>query len=159
MTGSITSRLVESGVTLDPLPGPAGAYTPTLTVGDLLFTSGQVAADAQGRLVATGVLGSEVDLKTGVACARQCAVNVIRQVAATLGDLDRVRRVVKLTVYVASAAGFTDQPLVANGASELINDVFGVIGSHTRSAVGVAALPGGSPVEIEAILQIESAAA
>jgi enamine deaminase RidA (YjgF/YER057c/UK114 family) len=80
---------------------------------------------------------------------------VLTQVAAVLGDLDRIRRVVKLTVYVASAPGFTDQPLVANGASELINDVFGEIGIHTRSAVGVAALPGGSPVEVEAILQIE----
>ena len=155
MTGSVASRLAERGVALGPLPAPAGAYTATHTVGDLLFTSGQVAVDAQRGLVARGALGAEVDLETGIACARQCAINVVTQIAAALGDLDRVRRVVKLTVYVASAPGFTDQPSVANGASELINDAFGELGIHTRSAVGVAALPGGSPVEVEAILQIE----
>src|SRR5256885_1617432 len=155
MTRSIASRLAETGVTLGPAPAPAGAYTATHTVGDLLFTSGQVAVDADRGLVAQGVLGAEIDVETGIACARQCAINVLTQVAAALGDLDRVRRVVKLTVYVASAPGFTEQPRVANGASEFINDVFGEIGIHTRSAIGVTALPGGSPVEVEAILQIE----
>ncbi|OBK43193.1 RidA family protein [Mycobacterium sp. 1081908.1] len=155
MLGSIASRLAERGVTLGLAPAAAGAYTAALTVGDLLFTSGQVAVDGESGLVARGVLGAEVDLETGIACARQCALNVVAQIAAALGDLDRVRHVVKLTVYVASAPGFTDQPLVANGASELINDVFGEIGIHTRSAVGVASLPGGSPVEVEAIVQIE----
>lgn len=155
MTSPIASRLAESGIRLGPASAPAGAYTATLTVGDLLFISGQVAVDAEGSLVARGVVGAEVDIDTGIVCARQCAVNVIAQIAAAVGDLDRVRRVVKLTVFVASAPGFTDQPLVANGASALINDVFGELGVHTRSAVGVAALPGGSPVEVEAILHIE----
>ena len=155
MTGAVASRLAEHGVTLGAIPTPAGAYTATIGVGDLLFTSGQVALDAERGLVAKGTLGAEVDLDTGIACARQCAINVVTQIAAALGDLDRVRRVVKLTVYVASAPGFTDQPLVANGASELINDAFGELGIHTRSAVGVAALPGGSPVEVEAIVHIE----
>ena len=155
MTGSVTNRLAERGVALGPVPAPAGAYTATLLVGDLLFTSGQVAVDAERGLIARGAVGAGVDLDTGIACARQCAINVVTQLAAALGDLDRVRRVVKLTVYVASAPGFTDQPLVANGASELINDAFGGLGIHTRSAVGVAALPGGSPVEVEAIVQIE----
>jgi enamine deaminase RidA (YjgF/YER057c/UK114 family) len=155
MAGRIASRLADSGIRLGPAPAPAGAYTATLTVDDLLFTSGQVAVDPEGRLVARGALGAEVDLDTGVACARQCAINVVTQVAAALGDLDQVRRVVKLTVFVASAPGFTDQPLVANGASELITHIFGEIGIHTRSAVGVAALPGNSPVEVEAILQIK----
>lgn len=155
MPDIIATRLTEQGITLGPPPAPAGAYAATAVIGDLLFTSGQVAVDADHGPLASGVVGAQVDLATGVACARQCALNVLAQAVAALGSLDRVRRVVKLTVFVASAPDFIDQPLVANGASQLIRDVFGEIGIHTRSAVGVAALPGGSPVEVEAILQIE----
>lgn len=158
MTHTITTRMTARGIELGPAPAPAGAYTPTTIVGDLLFTSGQVAVHPEHGPVATGQLGAQVDLATGIACARQCGLNVLTQAAAALGTLDRVRRVVKLTVFVASTPDFTDQPLVANGVSELINDVFGEIGTHTRSAVGVAALPGSSPVEVEAILQIDGPA-
>ncbi|WP_019930737.1 RidA family protein [Nocardia sp. BMG111209] len=159
MTDTIAARLEERGITLGPPPAAAGVYTATVTVGDLLFTSGQVAADAEHGLLARGLLGREVDVPTGVACARQCAINVVAQVAAALGSLDRVRRVVKLTVFVAGTPEFTEQPIVANGASELIVDIFGEIGVHARSAVGVAALPAGSPVEVEAVFRIEAAVA
>jgi enamine deaminase RidA (YjgF/YER057c/UK114 family) len=154
MTDTTTANLAALGITLGTPPSVAGAYTPTLATGHLLFVSGQVAADTTG-LIAEGVLGAEVDIETGITCARQCAVNVLTQVAASLGGLDRVERVVKVTVYVASAPGFTNQPQVANGASELFNIAFGDDGVHTRAAVGVTALPGGSPVEVEAIFQIQ----
>jgi len=155
MTNTIAVRMAERGIELGPAPAPAGAYMATTIVGDLLFISGQVAVHPQRGPVGSGRVGGQVDLATGIACARQCALNVLTQAAATLGSLDRIVRVVKLTVFVASTPDFTAQPIVANAASELINEVFGDAGSHTRSAVGVAALPGGSPVEVEAILQIE----
>ncbi|HEY8341307.1 MAG TPA: RidA family protein [Egibacteraceae bacterium] len=146
-------RLAELGITLGEPPAPAAAYVPTVQTGSLLYTAGQVAT-ADGRLVASGVVGDDVDLDTGVACARACAVNVLAQLKAALGDLSRVRRVVKLTVFVASAPTFTSQHLVANGASELLAEVFGDAGRHARSAVGVASLPTGSPVEVEAIVEV-----
>jgi enamine deaminase RidA (YjgF/YER057c/UK114 family) len=121
--------------------------------GNLLYVSGQIAS-AGGELVAVGVCGRDVDLGTAQRCARQCALNVITQVKAAAGELSRVRRVVRLTVFVASDAGFTDQHLVANGASELIGAAFGDAGPHARAAVGVAALPNGSPVEVDAVVEV-----
>lgn len=147
-------RLAALGITLPDAPRPAAAYLPVQTVGDLLFTAGQVAVGPHG-LVAMGLLGASVDLETGVRCARQCAINVLAQLKAELGNLDRVRQVVKLTVFVASDPAFTEQHLVANGASELFAEVFGERGRHARSAVGAAALPTGTPVEVEAIVQID----
>jgi len=146
-------RLAALGVTLPDAPRPAAAYVPVVRTGDLLFTSGQVASDA-GTLVASGRVGAEVDLVRAQACARQCAVNVVAQLAAELGDLGRVARVVKLTVFVASVEDFTEQHLVANGASEFLAEVFGDLGRHARSAVGVARLPLDSPVEVEAIVEV-----
>lgn len=146
-------RLAALGLTLPEAPRPAAAYVPVVRTGDLLYTAGQVAADA-GTLVASGRVGAEVDLDTARACARQCALNVVAQLAAELGDLGRVARVVKLTVFVASAEDFTEQHLVANGASELVAQVFGYRGLHARSAVGVARLPLDSPVEVEAIVEV-----
>lgn len=146
-------RLSELGIALGSPPAPAAAYVPTAQSGALLFTAGQVAT-ADGELVASGIVGDDVDLDTGVACARACAVNVLAQLKAALGDLRRVQRIVKVTVFVASAPSFTSQHLVANGASELFADVFGDAGRHARSAVGVAALPTGSPVEVEAIVEV-----
>jgi enamine deaminase RidA (YjgF/YER057c/UK114 family) len=105
-------------------------------------------------LVATGRLGAEIDLDTGRACARQCALNLVAQLKAALDDLGRVRQFVKVTVFVASEPSFTDQHLVANGASELLADVFGDAGRHARSALGMASLPLGSPVEVEAVVQV-----
>lgn len=146
-------RLAALGIDLPDAPAPAAAYVGVVRSGDLLFTSGQVAA-ADGTLVARGRVGADVDLPTAVACARACAINVIAQLHAALGDLDAMHRVVKLTVFVASDPGFTEQHLVANGASELLVEVFGDQGVHARSAVGVAALPLGSPVEVEAVVEV-----
>ncbi len=147
-------RLQELGITLPPAPGSAGAYAQTISAGDLLYTAGQIAVDGDRGLIATGKVGLEVDADTARACARQCGLNVLAQLNHALGGLDRVVRVVKLTVFVASAPAFTQQPAVADGASELIAEVLGDAGVHTRAAVGVAALPLDSPVEVEATVQV-----
>lgn len=151
MTAS--ERLAALGVTLPEAPRPAAAYVGHVLSGDHLYTAGQLPM-VDGQLLATGLVGDAVDLATAVDCARQCAINVLSQVAASGCRMDDVRRVVKLTVFVASAPGFTEQHLVANGASEFIGQVFGDIGRHARSAVGVAQLPLDSPVEIEAVVDI-----
>ena len=146
-------RLTELGIELPTAPPPAAAYVPFVQTGNLLFTAGQVAS-RDGKMVAEGHVGAEVDLDTAVACARQCAINVIAQIKAALGDLSRVRRVVKLTVFVSSDPSFTQPHVVANGASELIGEVFGDAGKHARSAVGAPALPTNTPVEVEAIFDV-----
>jgi enamine deaminase RidA (YjgF/YER057c/UK114 family) len=147
------ARLAALGVELPTPPAPAAAYTPTARTGDALYVSGQVPME-RGSLVTTGKLGAEVPLEAGQRCARACAVNVLAQLKAALGDLTRVRRVVKLTVFVASEPGFAEQHLVANGASEFLGEVFGEAGQHARSAVGVASLPLNAPVEVEAIVEV-----
>jgi enamine deaminase RidA (YjgF/YER057c/UK114 family) len=147
------ARLAELGITLPDAPPPAAAYVPWVRTGDLVFTAGQVAV-AEGDLVASGKLGADVDVETGQRCARQCAINVLAQLKDAVGDLSQVRRVVKLTVFVASAATFTEQHLVANGASELIGEVFGDDGRHARSAVAAPSLPMDTPVEVEAIVEV-----
>jgi enamine deaminase RidA (YjgF/YER057c/UK114 family) len=146
-------RLAELGISLPDAPPPAAAYVPFVRSSSLVFTAGQIAI-ADGALVATGRLGDDVDLETGQAAARQCAINVMAQLQAALGDLSRVRRIVKITVFVASAPDFTEQHLVANGASALLGEVFGEAGVHARSAVGAAALPMGTPVEVEAVVEV-----
>ena len=146
-------RLAELGISIPKPPAPAAAYVPTMQAGSLLFTAGQVPV-GEGGLVAEGIVGDSVDMDTAVACARQCAINVIAQVKAAVIELSRVRQVVKLTVFVASTPTFTQQHLVANGASELMAEVFGDIGRHARSAVGVPSLPTNAPVEVEAIFDV-----
>jgi enamine deaminase RidA (YjgF/YER057c/UK114 family) len=146
-------RLAELGITLPQAPPPAAAYVPFVQTGSLVFTAGQVAV-RDGQLVATGKLGDGLDVPTGQACARQCAINVMAQLKAAVGDLSRIRRMVKITVFVASAPGFTEQHLVANGASELLGEVFGEAGVHARSAVGAPSLPTDTPVEVEAIVEV-----
>lgn len=153
MSASPEERLAELGIDLPTPPAPAAAYVPTVQTGSLLFTAGQVAMGPDG-LLATGKVGAGVDMETAVACARQCAINVMAQIRGALGDLSRVRRIVKLTVFVASDPSFTQQHLVANGASELIGQVFGDAGLHARSAVGAPALPNDTPVEVEAIVEV-----
>jgi enamine deaminase RidA (YjgF/YER057c/UK114 family) len=148
------SRLSALGITLPSAPAAAANYMPVMRVDDLLYVSGQVASE-DGRMVVSGRLGAEVDVEGGRACARRCAINLIAQLRAELEDLSRVRQFVKITVFVASTDDFTQQHLVANGASELFVEVFGDDGRHARSAVGVANLPLGSPVEVEAIVQFE----
>jgi enamine deaminase RidA (YjgF/YER057c/UK114 family) len=148
---SASQRLADLGIELPTPPAPAAAYQPWATSGDLVFTAGQLPL-VDGQLQATGKLGADHDTARGAELARAAAVNVLAVGAAALGDLEAVR-VVKVTVFVASAPDFTEQHLVANGASELLGQVLGDDGVHARSAVGVPCLPMDSPVEVEAILQ------
>jgi len=156
MSPSVVERLAELGIELPDAPSAVGAYVPTVRAGALLFTSGQIATTGQG-LLATGVVGVDVELETARACARQCLLNVLAQVHAAIGALDRIQRVIKLTVFVASAPGFTNQSAIADSASDLLASILGERGAHARSSLGVAALPLGSPVEIEAIFEVEAA--
>ncbi|HEX6675907.1 MAG TPA: RidA family protein [Actinomycetes bacterium] len=147
-------RLRELGIELPQPAAPVAAYVPCVRTGDLLYVSGQVPL-VDGRPGWTGRLGSGgLGVEEGVDAAKVCAVNVLAALKAELGDLGRVRRVVKVTGFVASEPGFTDQPKVINGASELFGEVFGEAGRHARAAVGVAALPLGVPVEVEAIVEV-----
>jgi enamine deaminase RidA (YjgF/YER057c/UK114 family) len=146
-------RLQELGVSLPAPATPVAAYVPCVRTGDLVYVSGQVPM-VDGKPSHLGHLGDDVDLEAGRAAARTCAVNVLAALKAELGELSRVRRVVKVTGFVASTADFTDHPKVVNAASELFGDVFGDAGRHARVAVGVAALPLGVPVEVEAIVEV-----
>lgn len=153
MSGLVAARLSELGITLPEAVAPVANYVPFVLVGDLLHVSGQIAKGPDGLIL--GRLGDGMDVAAGAIAARACALNIIAQVAAACGgDLDRVVRVVKLNGFVASTPGFTDQPKVINGASDLMVAVFGDAGRHARSAVGVAALPLGVAVEIDAVVQI-----
>jgi enamine deaminase RidA (YjgF/YER057c/UK114 family) len=146
-------RLEQLGVSLPSPAVPVAAYVPCVRTGNLVFVSGQVPV-VDGTPSHLGRLGEGVGLQDGRAAARTCAINVIAALKVELGELSRVRRVVKLTGFVASTPDFTDQPKVANGASELFGEVFGDAGRHARAAVGVAALPLGVPVEVEAIVEV-----
>ena len=145
-------RLQALGVSLPAPATPVAAYVPCVRTGDLVYVSGQVPM-VDGKPSHLGHLGDDVDLEAGRAAARTCAVNVLAALKAELGELSRVRRVVKVTGFVASTADFTDHPKVVNAASELFGDVFGDAGRHARAAVGVSALPLGVPVEVEAIVE------
>lgn len=146
-------RLAEHGVVVPEAPAPAAAYAPVARTGSLIHVSGQLPTE-EGRLLATGKLGAGVDTPTGVRCARQCLLNVLAQLATSLDGLARVRRVAKLTVYVASAPSFTEHHLVANGASELVMQAFGDEGDHARAAVGAPSLPMDTPVEVDAVAEV-----
>ncbi|MEE6287854.1 RidA family protein [Georgenia sp. MJ173] len=138
---------------LSPVPGPDAVVRPLRREGNVIMMSGQVAF-VGSELLATGVLGDDVDIPTGQACARQCAINLLGRLQEELGSLSAVKQVLKLTVFVASAPGFRDQPAVANGASQVFAEVLGEAGNHARSAVGVAELPLGTPVEVEAVVAV-----
>ena len=150
---TIEQRLAELGVTLPEAAPPAASYIPFVRTGNLLFTAGQLPY-AGGKLFATGLLGRDVDVATGKEAAMYCAINILSQVKGAAGDLERIVRIVKLTAFVASAPGFTEQHLVANGASEFLVSVLGERGRHARSAVGTASLPLDAPVEVEAIVEL-----
>ena len=149
---AVADRLAELGLSLPEIAAPAGAYLPAIATGELVFTAGQLPF-IDGRLARTGVLGVDVEVEEAADLAATAALNALAAIAGLLDGLDRVVRVVKVTGFVASAPGFTQQPAVLNGASNLLVDVFGEHGRHARSAVGVAALPLGSPVEVELIAQ------
>ena len=149
---TVADRLGAEGVVLPPAPKPVAVYVPAVQSGLHVFTSGQLPMVA-GELIATGKVGGEVTPEVGYDCARQCALNAIAAVAS-LVDVDRVVKVVKATVFVASTPDFTGQPGVANGASELLGLAFGDAGQHARSAVGVPVLPLDAPVEVELVVEI-----
>ncbi|GFE73204.1 RidA family protein [Novosphingobium sp. TCA1] len=152
---AIESRLAELGLTLPEPAAPVAAYVPVVVAGGLAHVSGQLPF-VEGKLV-TGRLGEDVTLEAGVEAAQACAVMILAQLKAALGSLDRVERVVKLGAFVNSTGQFTDQPKVANGASELMVAVFGEAGKHARSAVGVPVLPLGAAVEVDAIVAVRPA--
>ena len=149
---SIESKLAELGIALPEPVAPVAAYVPVVVHGGFAHVSGQLPF-IDGQLV-TGRLGEDVALDQGTAAARACGLMILAQLKAALGSLDRVERVVKLGAFVNSTGSFTDQPKVANGASELMAEVFGDAGRHARSAVGVPVLPLGAAVEVDAIVAV-----
>ena len=149
---SWSNRLNELGLALPPVATPAGVYLPAVRSGSLVFTAGQVPL-VDGAMVTTGKLGAEIDIERGRQLARICVFNALAAVDGLVG-LDAVVRVVKVVGFVASAPGFTAQPAVLNGASDLLGEVFGAAGAHARSAVGVAELPLGAPVEVELVVEV-----
>lgn len=149
---SVSQRLAELGIELPPVPAPVASYIPAIRTGQLVFTSGQVPL-VGGVLQATGKVGAEVTPEDAVGYARTCALNALAAVHALVG-IDSVVRVVKVVGFVASSPGFTGQPAVINGASDLLGEVFGEAGAHARSAVGVTALPLDAPVEVELIVEV-----
>jgi len=150
---AVEDRLAELGLSVPELVPPVAAYVPVVRDGDLVFTSGQLPM-VDGALAATGKVGAEVDAGAAKALAETCALNAIAAIKSEVGDLDTVSRVVKVVGFVASDPGFTGQPGVINGASELLVKAFGDKGIHARSAVGVAALPLDAPVEVEVIVSV-----
>jgi enamine deaminase RidA (YjgF/YER057c/UK114 family) len=152
---TLADRLATRGLSLPTPPSPGGSYERVVVDGALAYVSGQIAL-RDGALMATGIVGDSVDVETGRECARVCALNALAALASALDDreLTRVARVLKVTVFVASAPGFDQQPAIANAASELFVTAFGNAGRHARSAVGVSALPRGTPVELDAIVRL-----
>jgi len=151
----VESKLQELGFALPNPPQPVAAYLPALQVGNLLFLSGTTCYE-NGKLLYTGRVGAELTLEQGYLAARQAALNLLSVIKATLGDLDQVDRVVKLNGYVNSSQDFDRQPEVINGASELLEKLFGERGRHARTSIGVSSLPAHIPVEIEMIVQVRS---
>lgn len=147
-----SERLAAAGLVLPDAVAPVAAYVPTVRSGAWVHVSGQVPF-SEGRLLHAGKVGPDVSIEEAVACARQCALNGLAAVAKELDGLDGVTRVIKLLVFVASDPDFHGQAQVANGASELLEEVFGAVGRHARSAVGVAVLPLDSPVEVELVVE------
>jgi enamine deaminase RidA (YjgF/YER057c/UK114 family) len=148
----VEQRLTEMGFTLPEVAAPAGSYLPAMISGNLVFTAGQIPL-IDGKLMATGKLGAEITAEHGAEIAQRCALNALAAVKSVLGDLDRVKQVVKVVGFVSSVPGFSSQPAVINGASEFLQQVFGDAGKHARSAVGVSVLPLDAPVEIELIVE------
>jgi len=150
---TIETRLQNLGLTLPAAAAPVASYVPTVEAGGMLHVSGQISFAADGSLI-KGRLGADMSVADGIAAAERCALMILAQVNAALGGFDRVERIVKLGVFVQCTPDFTDQPEVANGASDLFVKVFGDAGKHARAAVGVPALPRGVAVEVDAILKL-----
>jgi len=152
---SIENRLTELGIKLPQPAAPVASYVPAVESHGLLYISGQISVAEDGNLM-LGRLGEDMNLERGTEAARRCGIMLLAQMKAALGSLDRVERIVKLGAFVSSAPSFTDQPKVANGASELMQQVFGEAGRHARSAVGVPVLPLGVAVEVDAVVAVRS---
>jgi enamine deaminase RidA (YjgF/YER057c/UK114 family) len=153
MGETIEKRLSDLGVTLPTPAAPAANYVPFVRSGNLLFTAGQLPLK-DGKLQVAGLVGKDVDTAGGQEGAKLCAINILAQAKAALGDLEKIVRVVKITVFVASTADFTEQHLVANGASDFLAAALGERGKHARAAVGMASLPLNAAVEVEAIIEV-----
>ena len=149
---SIADRLTELGLTLPPVAKPVAAYVPAVVSGKLVFTAGQLPV-VDGALLATGKFGGELTAEQGALLAQQCALNALAAVESVIGSLDRVTKIVKVVVFVASTPDFTGQPSVANGASLVLGEIFGDAGIHARSAVGAPSLPLNAPVEVELVVE------
>ncbi len=153
MGETIEKRLSDLGVTLPAAAAPAANYLPFVRSGNLLFTSGQLPM-RDGKLQVSGVVGRDLDTAAGIEAAKLCAINVLAQAKAALGDLEKIARLVKISVFVASTPDFIEQHLVANGASDFLAAALGERGKHARSAVGMASLPLNAAVEVEAVIEI-----
>jgi enamine deaminase RidA (YjgF/YER057c/UK114 family) len=153
MSQTPTERLAALGLDLPEPPAPVASYVPVVRTGNLLFVSGQIPL-RDGALLASGAVPDPVPLETARECARQCALNALAVAADAAGGLDAIRRIVRIGCFVASLPGFTDQPKVANGASDLLAEIFADAGRHARAAVGSVALPLGAPVEVEMIVEL-----
>ena len=153
MTSAIEQKLASLNITLPTPTAPLANHVPVGRAGNLLFISGQVSIDGGGKIT-TGKLGATAAVEVGRAAAQLCAINLLAQTKATIGDLEKIVRVVKLVAFVNSAPDFVDQPKVVNGCSALLVEVLGDKGRHARSAVGVAALPFDAAVEVEAIIEV-----
>jgi enamine deaminase RidA (YjgF/YER057c/UK114 family) len=154
MTGAIEHKLTALGIVLNEPASPVANYVGFVRTGNLLFVSGQVCFGGDGKLIAKGKLGAEVTIEQGSSAARGCAINLLAQLKAALGDLDKVVRVVRLGGFINSTPDFLDGPKVMNGASDLMVAVFGDKGRHARTTVGVAALPADAAVEVEGLFEV-----
>jgi enamine deaminase RidA (YjgF/YER057c/UK114 family) len=151
--GAVEDRLAELGLSVPDVAKPVASYVPAVRSGSFVYTSGQLPMRS-GELITSGKVGGSVSPEDAATCAQQCALNAIAAVKAEIGDLDSVKRVVKVVCFVSSEPDFTGQPQVANGASDLLGKAFGEAGVHARSAVGVPVLPLDSPVEVEIIVEV-----
>ena len=154
MAGTVEKKLAELGIVLPEPVAPVANYVPFVRTGNFMVVSGQLCLDAEGRLVAKGQLGGGVSVDEGVKAARACAINILAQLKAALGDLDKIARVVRLGGFINSAPGFPDGPKVMNGASDLMVAAFGDKGRHARTTIGVAALPLDAAVEVEGAFEV-----
>lgn len=150
----IEERLTELGIALPATPAPVASYVPVRVAGGLAFVAGQIPLEA-GEVLSAGRLGAEVTLQQGAEATRRCALQALSALRDALGSLDRVRHIVKVEVFVASAPGFVDQPKVANGASDALVEILGDAGRHARAAVGVAELPLGASVEVAIVAAVD----
>ena len=149
----VNEKLKQLGLQIPEAPKPLASYVPALKVGDLVYTAGQIPMQ-NGTLKYKGKVGETVSVEDAVEAAKICAINCISAVKSVINDLENIDRIVKVTVFVASAEGFNEQPKVANGASDLLAEIFGENGKHVRSAVGVSELPIDAPVEIEMVVKV-----